>query len=143
MPDVAVVGSFNVDHVWRCDTLPHPGETRAGSYTTGPGGKGFNQAVAAARAGASTSFVCALGDDIGAQLARALCAGDGIDLCEHACNAPTGTAGIYVDAQGRNEIVVAAGANARLEPGFVESALAALDLIIPRLHTSVLGFHFR
>jgi ribokinase len=123
---VAVVGSFNVDHVWRVAALPQAGATLSGDYASGPGGKGFNQAMAARRAGANAAFVCALGDDAGAQLARALCAGDGIDLCEHACNAPTGTAGIYVDAQGRNEIVVAAGANARLEPGFVESALAAL-----------------
>ena len=49
---VVVVGSFNVDHVWRCDTLPAPGATLAGEYTTGPGGKGFNQAMAARRAGA-------------------------------------------------------------------------------------------
>lgn len=123
---VAVVGSFNVDHVWRVTTLPQAGATLSGDYASGPGGKGFNQAMAARRAGAVTAFVCALGDDTGAQLARALCAGDGIDLCEHACGASTGTAGIYVDAQGRNEIVVAAGANARLESGFVESALAAL-----------------
>jgi ribokinase len=124
--NVAVVGSFNVDHVWRVATLPQAGATLSGDYASGPGGKGFNQAMAARRAGATTAFVCALGDDAGAQLARALCAGDGIELHEHACDAPTGTAGIYVDAQGHNEIVVAAGANARLEPGFVESALAAL-----------------
>jgi ribokinase len=123
---VAVVGSFNVDHVWRVADLPQAGATLSGDYASGPGGKGFNQAMAARRAGAGTAFVCALGDDAGAQLARALCVGDGIDLREYACAAPTGTAGIYVDAQGRNEIVVAAGANARLEPGFVESALAAL-----------------
>src|SRR5690606_13831916 len=61
--DVVVVGSFNVDHVWRCEALPAPGATLAGEYASGPGGKGFNQAVAAARAGARTAFVCALGDD--------------------------------------------------------------------------------
>ncbi|HBK46893.1 MAG TPA: ribokinase, partial [Xanthomonadaceae bacterium] len=54
MSSVVVVGSFNVDHVWRCDALPAPGATIAGRYSTGPGGKGFNQAVAAARAGART-----------------------------------------------------------------------------------------
>ncbi len=124
---VAVVGSFNVDHVWRVAALPQAGATLSGDYASGPGGKGFNQAMAARRAGAVTAFVCALGNDTGAQLARALCASDGIELREHACDAPTGTAGIYVDAQGRNEIVVAAGANARLEPGFVESAFAALS----------------
>ena len=82
--------------------------------------------MAARRAGAATAFVCALGEDAGAQLARALCVGDDIDLRDFACDSSTGTAGIYVDANGRNEIVVAPGANARLEPRFVESALSAL-----------------
>ena len=123
---VVVVGSFNVDHVWRVASLPQPGATLSGDYASGPGGKGFNQAMAARRVGAATAFVCALGEDAGAQLARALCAGDGIDLRDAACDSPTGTAGIYVDANGRNEIVVAPGANARLEAQFVESTLAAL-----------------
>lgn len=124
--NVAVVGSFNVDHVWRVATLPQPGATLSGEYASGPGGKGFNQAMAARRAGAATAFVCALGGDGGAQLARALCVGDGIDLRDVASDAPTGTAGIYVDAGGRNQIVVAAGANARLEARFVEATLAAM-----------------
>jgi ribokinase len=124
--NVAVVGSFNVDHVWRVATLPHAGATLSGEYASGPGGKGFNQAMAARRAGARTAFVCALGGDSGAQLARSLCASDGIDLRDFACEVPTGTAGIYVDAGGRNEIVVAPGANARLEAGLVESTLAEL-----------------
>src|SRR5690606_8729422 len=64
-PRVVVVGSFNVDHVWHCDSLPRAGETRAGLYRTGPGGKGFNQATACARSGAETVLVCALGDDDG------------------------------------------------------------------------------
>ena len=67
---VVVVGSFNVDHVWRCDALPVAGATIAGRYANGPGGKGFNQAIAAVRAGADTTFVCALGDDAGGRLAR-------------------------------------------------------------------------
>ena len=125
--NVAVVGSFNLDHVWRVATLPQPGATLSGEYASGPGGKGFNQAMAARRAGATTAFVCALGEDSGAQLARALCTGDGIDLRDFACDAPTGTAGIHVDANGRNCIVIGAGANAQLEPGFVESTLSALS----------------
>ncbi|HWS77181.1 MAG TPA: ribokinase [Thermomonas sp.] len=126
-PRVAVVGSFNVDHVWRVPVLPQPGATLSGEYASGPGGKGFNQAVAARRAGAEASFVCALGGDLGAQLARSLCIGDGIDLRDAESLAPTGTAGIYVDAGGRNCIVIGAGANATLEPDFVSSSLAALD----------------
>ena len=119
MTRVVVAGSFNVDHVWRCETLPQPGETLAGSYASGPGGKGFNQAVAAVRAGAETVFMCALGDDAGAQLARALANADGIDLRDQRSTHPTGTAGIYVDAQGRNSIVIGAGANGDLDAGFV------------------------
>ena len=127
MPRVAVVGSFNVDHVWRVPTLPQPGATLSGDYASGPGGKGFNQAMAARRAGADTSFVCALGGDLGAQLARALCVADDIDLRDAQSAAPTGTAGIYVDAQGRNCIVIGAGANAALETGFVACALDEIE----------------
>ncbi len=126
-PRVAIVGSFNVDHVWRVTSLPDAGATLGGEYACGPGGKGFNQAVAARRAGTEASFVCAMGDDLGAQLARVLCAADGIDLRDARCDAPTGTAGIYVDAQGRNSIVIGAGANAMLEAGFVASSLASLE----------------
>lgn len=124
---VVVVGSFNVDHVWRVASLPPPGATLGGEYASGPGGKGFNQAMAARRAGPQAAFVCALGGDAGAQLARALCAADAIDLHDQASDAPTGTAGIYVDAGGRNCIVVAAGANACLRPDFVTAALASAE----------------
>lgn len=135
---VCVVGSFNVDHVWRVATLPQPGATLAGEYRSGPGGKGFNQAMAARRAGAQTSFVCALGGDPGAQLARALCSAEGIDLRDSECELPTGTAGIYVDSQGRNSIVVGAGANAMLEPGFVTATLASIagiDVVLAQLES--------
>ncbi len=137
---VCVVGSFNVDHVWRVASLPHPGATLAGEYLSGPGGKGFNQAMASHRAGAATSFLCALGGDPGAQLARALCSADGIDLRDVECQLPTGTAGIYVDAQGRNCIVVGAGANALLDPGFVATTLASIegiDVVLVQLESPV------
>ena len=126
MTGVVVVGSFNVDHVWRCQVLPAPGETLAGDYATGPGGKGFNQAMAARRAGAQTVFVCALGDDPGGQLARDLAAGDGIDLRAEASDAPTGTAGIFVDAGGRNSIVIGPGANAALGVAHVRAQAGAI-----------------
>jgi ribokinase len=124
--DVVVVGSFNVDHVWRCESLPAPGATLAGEYASGPGGKGFNQAVAAVRAGVRTAFVCALGDDAGGALARQLADADGLDLRALAAAAPTGTAGIYVDAAGRNSIVIGAGANALLSAAHVEAQADAL-----------------
>lgn len=135
---VLVVGSFNVDHAWRCTELPAPGATLAGEYASGPGGKGFNQAVAAARAGAATTFVCALGDDAGAEFARSLAQADGIDLRAQRSDAPTGTAGIFVDARGRNSIVIGAGANAALSPGFVaaqEDAIAAAGVVLAQLES--------
>lgn len=135
---VIVVGSFNVDHVWRSDALPAPGATLSGEYASGPGGKGFNQATAAARSGAATTFVCALGDDLGGQLARALATADGIDLRDQRSTAPTGTAGIFVDAQGRNSIVVGPGANAALSAEFVDAqaeAVAAAAVVLVQLES--------
>jgi ribokinase len=125
-PAVVVVGSFNVDHVWRSDALPPPGATHSGDYASGPGGKGFNQATACARSGATTAFVCALGDDLGGHHARSLATADGIDLRDQPASVPTGSAGIFVDAQGRNSIVVGPGANAVLSAEFVETHAAAI-----------------
>ena len=138
--EVVVVGSFNVDHVWRCEALPAPGATLAGEYASGPGGKGFNQAIASARAGARTAFVCALGDDAGGQLARALADADGLELRALASDAPTGTAGIYVDAAGRNSIVIGAGANAGLSPAHVAAqgdAFRAARVVLAQLESPV------
>jgi ribokinase len=138
MGRVVVVGSFNVDHAWRCVELPAAGATLAGEYASGPGGKGFNQAVAATRAGAATTFVCALGDDAGGALARSLAQADGIELRARHSDAPTGTAGIFVDARGRNSIVIGAGANADLDPGFVEAqadALGAASVVLAQLES--------
>jgi ribokinase len=137
---VLVVGSFNVDHAWHCDALPRPGETLQGRYASGPGGKGFNQAVAAARAGATTGFVCALGDDAGGQLARALAVAEGIDLRDARSDAPTGTAGIFVGADGSNSIVIGAGANATLDAAFVAAqrpAIEAAAVVLAQLETPV------
>jgi ribokinase len=138
MGRVVVVGSFNVDHVWTTAVLPRPGETLSGEYATGPGGKGFNQAVAARRAGADTAFVCALGDDAGGQLARTLAAADGIDLHDQPSEKPTGTAGIHVDDEGRNSIVIGAGANADLSCDFIDAQqalIAAADVVLAQLES--------
>ncbi|MFC5931356.1 ribokinase [Cryobacterium melibiosiphilum] len=114
MTTIAVLGSANMDLVVRQARLPEPGETIFGhSFTTVPGGKGLNQAVAAARQGATVAFLGAVGADAyGAQL-RALVAGEGIrseGLAESA--EPTGTAHISVTDAGENSIVVVSGANA-------------------------------
>ncbi len=140
MGAVVVVGSFNVDHVWQCEALPAPGATIAGSYRSGPGGKGFNQAIASARAGARTTFVCALGDDLGGSLARTLAASDSIDLRELESEAPTGTAGIYVDNRGRNSIVIGTGANASLTVQFVQQqadSIAQSGAVLAQLESPI------
>ncbi|GAB2496854.1 ribokinase [Arenimonas alkanexedens] len=120
------MGSYNQDFVWSTDELPVPGATRLGSFASGPGGKGFNQAVAAARAGAGTRFITALGADNTAAGARTLATAEGIALHDQVHpDLASGTAGIFVDAAGRNVIVVAPGANAALGADFVRSQVDA------------------
>jgi ribokinase len=123
-PSVVVVGSFVRDLSFRCGRFPRTGETVIGGFATGPGGKGSNQAVAAARAGARTRFIGAVGRDLfGAEAARFL-RSEGIDARLAARpGAPTGAAAILVDGAGQNEIIVALGASATLAPGDVPAAL--------------------
>jgi len=112
---VTVLGSANFDIAIRVPELPRAGETVLGATRlSGPGGKGLNQAVAAARAGASTRFVGAVGTDPeGAELLRVLAA-DGIEALVRTTHGRTGLAVVIVDASGENAIVVAPGANAEL-----------------------------
>ena len=118
--EVVVVGSFNQDMVWQTPRFPAPGETRLGRFHGGPGGKGFNQAVAAARQGAKTCFVAAIGRDTLGERAQALAIEDGIDgRWQLVAAEATGTAAIWLDASGQNQIVVAPGANALLSPAHV------------------------
>lgn len=116
-PAVIVVGSYVQDLTWRCAAFPQAGETTLGRFSTGPGGKGSNQAIAAGRAGAATLFVGAVGDDAFADVARRFYAENKIAarFVAKAAHA-TGTAAILVDERGQNEIVVALGANAALVP---------------------------
>ncbi len=135
---VCIVGSFNVDHVWRCETLPMAGQTLHGEYSTGPGGKGFNQAIASARCGVSSHFICALGDDAGAAWARELAAQSHLQLIAKQSVHPTGTAGIWVDASAHNAILISAGANADLDPTFVLQHAAELQgarVVLAQLET--------
>jgi ribokinase len=122
---VLVFGSVNADLVFRLPALPAPGETVLGpGYAPLPGGKGANQAVAAARDGAVVAFAGAVGRDAMAEVGtRALCAA-GVDLSRLAVaeQAPTGCAAICVDPAGRNQIAVAAGANALVRAVQVEDA---------------------
>ena len=126
---VIVVGSVNIDLVVAVARLPGPGETVVGGrFARHHGGKGGNQAVAAARLGAETAFVGAIGDDAFGDDARAALAEDGIDLrgLVRLDGEATGVALILVDASGENSIAVAGGANVALRPEHVREALAVL-----------------
>ena len=139
MSSVVIVGSYNHDHVWNVDALPAPGATRLARYAGGPGGKGFNQAVAAARAGADTVFIAALGADAAASQVLALATGEGIDLRDEVHAAlPSGAAGIFVDANGANVIAIAPGANGALSPAFVDrqdEAFSAAAVVLAQLES--------
>lgn len=115
--DVVVVGSLNLDLVARTPRIPRPGETVQGTdYAELPGGKGLNQAVAAARAGARVAMVGAVGDDAAGGALREVARGDGVDDSAIATvpGTPTGRALIAVDDAAENSIVVVPGANAHV-----------------------------
>lgn len=126
---VAVVGSLNVDHLFQVTELPRPGETIfAAGARREFGGKGANQAVAAARYGAAVTLIGATGaDDAGhsyrEHLRREPVVTDWVVALE---GVPTGSAFIAVNARGENEIIVDRGANGRLATAHVTTALAAL-----------------
>jgi ribokinase len=128
---VIVVGSINVDVVMRLPRLPAPGETVTGGVSARHhGGKGANQAVAAARAGATVHMVGAVGARDGDDAVAALGA-EGVTVSGVArCDAPTGLAAVLVDAtSGENQIAVAAGANDLVTPAHVRESLAQLGLV--------------
>lgn len=116
-PSLTVVGAINVDLTARVERAPAAGETVAdGVLQRGPGGKGANQAVAAARLGAAVRLIGAVGDDLDGRGIRAQLAADGIDASGvQTVRAATGTALIVVDATGENSIVVCPGANAGID----------------------------
>jgi ribokinase len=128
---VVVVGSVNVDLVIRGERLPGPGETVAGgTFERYHGGKGGNQAVAAARLGRPVLFVGAVGDDDFGRAARVALAGEGVDVSFLATlvGAATGVALILVDRRGENLISVASGANAALEPSAIGPAFGRIGV---------------
>ena len=128
-PELVVVGSVNLDLVARCERLPRVGETLTdATFARYPGGKGANQAVAAARLKAQVSFVGAVGEDAFADEALAGMREAGVELQLTAGEA-TGVAVILVDAEGENVIVVAPGANAQVGPVSVGgNVLAQLEI---------------
>ncbi|MGH8712408.1 MAG: PfkB family carbohydrate kinase [Casimicrobiaceae bacterium] len=121
---VVVFGSINLDRVTRVERLPAPGETLIGrSFARHPGGKGANQALAAARAGATVRLYGAVGRDAAADTALALLRAGNVDLDGvQMLDAPTGCATVLVDDGGENAIVVVPGANALVDAGMVPDA---------------------
>lgn len=128
-PNIVVVGSVNMDLVALGGPIPAPGQTVSGrEFRLVHGGKGANQAVAAARLGAGVTFVGRVGDDEFGRLLRAGLAAEGID-CHWLQTVPScssGVALIHVAPDGENAICVVPGANHRLTPGDVEEAAAAI-----------------
>jgi len=142
-PKVVVVGSYNTDLLVRTPRIPVRGETILGSdYRTGPGGKGANQAVAAARLEAEVAMVVKLGtDDLGDRAERNL-RDEGVATAyvRRTGDTHTGVAFIIVDAEGENVIVVAAGANETLSTADVDAArevIAGADVMLVQLEVPV------
>jgi ribokinase len=139
--NVLVVGSSNTDLVIRVPRLPRPGETvLGGAFSTAAGGKGANQAVAAARAGGRVTFVARVGTDGFGDRTVAGLEADGVDIrfVARTAEAPSGIALITVDERGENSISVASGANALLSAADVEragEALAAADIVLLQLES--------
>jgi len=124
-----VVGSINLDFVVRAARLPRPGETVTGaSFSRGPGGKGANQAVAAARLGAEVTMVGCVGSDAFADEALAGLREAGVGEAWVTRDTPTGVALITVDGDGETTIVVAPGANSELRPEDVR--VAGVDAVL-------------
>lgn len=126
---IFVFGSTNIDQVGRMPRFPAAGETVTGSsYFIAPGGKGANQALAAARAGAAVRHVSAVGDDGFAEVALRLLRAEGIDVSAvRVVGAATGTAMIFLDRHGENMIAVLPGANGLMRAIDAELGLARLS----------------
>ncbi|NGM70485.1 ribokinase [Natronolimnobius sp. AArcel1] len=138
-PSIAVVGSYNVGLTMRVPQFPIPGETVIGEgFAEGPGGKGSNQAIAASRLGAETTFIGRVGTDRYGDDAFDLWEQEGIDTSQVSrdAEAHTGAGFVLVDAEGENEITVAPGANATLSAHHVDDAadvIAESDVLLVQL----------
>lgn len=143
MSTIIVIGSSNTDMVIKSAHLPAPGETiLGGEFFMNPGGKGANQAVAAAKLGGEVVFVAKVGDDIFGQEAVQGFKNEGIntDFIVVDPRNPSGVATIMVDDQGENCIAVASGANGTLSPADIDNALAqidAADVLLMQLETPI------
>lgn len=141
MSSIVVIGSSNTDMVVKTDHLPVPGETIiGGEFFVYPGGKGANQAVAAARLGGEVTLIASIGDDVFGRQAISLIKGEGIDV-SHIISEPgiaSGVALITVDRNGENCITVAPGSNATLYPASLQKSLSTIQtaaIVIMQLET--------
>ena len=139
---VVVVGSYVQDHAWLTDRFPQTGETRrALGFNTGPGGKGFNQAVACARQGVATVFVGAIGDDHLGAIARGFAQQERLPCRWQVCDGvPTAASSIVIDRSGSNLIVVNLAANEHLDPQFVcaqADAFAGARILLLQLENNL------
>ena len=132
MTVIVVFGDINIDIVMQVETLPRRGETLNGEdYLLVPGGKGANQATAAALAGAPVAMFGQVGDDNFAPAALELLTKFGVDITGvHRSSRPTGCAAVWVESRGENAIVVAAGANQETSADQIPDALLAPDTIV-------------
>ncbi|MBX2876865.1 MAG: ribokinase [Saprospiraceae bacterium] len=143
MPNILVIGSSNTDMVVKTERFPQAGETiLGGEFFMFPGGKGANQAVAAARLGGKVTFICKVGQDVFGEQAIEGFKKEGIatNFCLTTKAAASGVALITVNAEGENEIVVASGANNQLTEADLdaaEAAFAAADLLLIQLETPI------
>ena len=141
MPEITVVGSINMDLVVRVAHLPLPGETVLGQdYQAIPGGKGANQAVAAARLGANVAMIGCVGDDVFGRLLQDNLRREKVDLVgvQAVPETSSGLAMITVDELGRNTIVVASGANLAMTPQQVADSMesiADIDVLVLQLES--------
>jgi ribokinase len=136
MPNIVVIGSFVVGLTIRAPRTPVLGESLVGdSFDLGPGGKGTNQAIAAARLGARVNLLACLGDDIFADMALGLYRQEGIalDHIQHIPGINTGVGFVTLLPSGENSIIVDLGANQRMTPAHVEAAepiIARSDIVM-------------
>jgi len=146
-PKVTVVGSYNTDLAVRTPRMPEKGETiLGGPFFSGPGGKGANQAVAAARLGAEVTMVAKLGNDQFGDLAIANLQKENIciDYVFRTKESHTGVALIIVDDTGENMIVVASGTNKLLTPADIDQARQAIvdaDVVLYQLEPPMETVH--
>jgi ribokinase len=144
---VLIVGSYVQDHAWLVDNFPIPGETRrALAFSSGPGGKGFNQAIACARQGVSTVFIGAIGQDALGECAKSFAQKEGLLAYWHCRDdMPTAASSIVVNDRGENMIAVNLAANDYLDTAFLNTQafqFGNAGIVLCQLENNLDAIHF-